>query len=67
MLDRNTGRNSIAILTAFGSHLGLGIVWNKTGTFSPAMLYVDNPDISGDHRACRIGERIGSALKAVPR
>jgi len=31
------------------------------------MLYVDNPEMTGDHQACRIGERIGSALKAVPR
>ena len=29
---------------------------NKTGTFLPAMLYVDNPGIAG----LRIGKRIGS-------
>jgi hypothetical protein len=34
--------------------------WNKTGTFRRGMLYVDNPELAGDRRACRIGERIGS-------
>jgi hypothetical protein len=42
------------------------IARNKTGTSQCGMLYVDNPEFAGDHRACRIGERIGSVLTAVP-